>query len=473
MPDQANWRDRLLLIDAVADERRVALVADDRVRRIWLDRGGPRRFDIHIGRVSRVMPEMEAAMVVLDGSDDGLLPLDRIDGPLHEGQWVIVQVSRLGFDDKGPKLTGRIAIEGMAMIFRPVGHVIDIPRKINDPARRDHLAGFLKSLTQQGESLTLRSSAADWSDDALRGEFARLKSVWQQAVAAHKNAEKPRQVFRALSDVDQVIERHVMGGLPCIVDGMAEYIRLRGLLRAHGADDAALSAHKGNSLLFTHQGVEKALDEALGVRVDLPGGGWIAIEQTTALCAIDVNAGGAQTGTGANADRRNLDVNLAAASEIVDQVILRNIGGLVVIDPIRMPGRAARDAFEAALRTRFGAEMDGAVQMGGFTRLGLYELTRQRSGVDLASLMFDKGGSLTQWGVPGHEAAKNTVLRGIAGALRHQPMGQCCLRLHPVIARMFNEQENCQRILTDLFGVLPQRVADADLARDQYVIERV
>ncbi|OSQ38355.1 ribonuclease E/G [Thalassospira mesophila] len=472
MPDQGDARDRLLLIDAVADERRVALIVNDRVRRIWLDRGGPRRFDIHIGRISRVLPEMAAAMVVLDGCADGLLPLDRIDGPLHEGQWVIVQVSRLGFDDKGPKLTGRIAIEGGGMIFRPGGKVIDIPRKVNDPARRAHLAGFLKSLAQQGESLTLRSTAADWADDVLKGEFSRLKSVWQQAVAAQKNADRPCLVFRALSDVDQVIERHIMAGSPCIVDGMAEYIRLRGLMRAQGADETALSVHKGNSLLFAHEGVETALDEALQVRVELPGGGWIAIEQTTALCAIDVNAGGAQALTGQNADRRNLDVNLAAAFEIVHQMILRNIGGLVVIDPIRMPGRAARDAFEAALRKGFGTEMDGAVQIGGFTRLGLYELTRQRSGLELASMMFDKGESWAQTGLLGREAAKNAVLRAIAGALRHQPVGQCRLHLHPVMAQMFDEQENCQRILTGLFGGLPQRVADATLRLDQYVIER-
>ena len=473
MPDQGDWRDRLLLIDAVANERRVALLANDRVRRIWLDRGEPRRFDIHIGRVSRVLPEMAAAMVVLDGCADGLLPLDRIDGPLHEGQWVIVQVSRLGFDDKGPKLTGRIAIEGGGMIFRPGSGVIDIPRKINDPARRSHLAGFLKSLAQQGESLTLRSTAAEWTDDALRGEFSRLKLIWQQALDAQKNADRPCRVFHALSDVDQVVERHIMAGYPCIVDGMAEYIRLRGVLRGNGADETVLGVHKGSSLLFASEGVQAALDEALQVRVDLPGGGWIAIEQTTALCAIDVNAGGAQAQTGQNADRRNLDVNLAAAFEIVLQIILRNIGGLVVIDPIRMPGRGARDAFEAALRKGFGTEMDGAVQLGGFTRLGLYELTRQRSGADLASLMFDKGESFVQNARPGREAAKNAVLRAIAGELRHQLVGQCRLRLHPVMAQMFDQQKDCQRILTGLFGGLPPRVADTSLGLDQYVIERV
>ncbi|AUG53701.1 ribonuclease E/G [Thalassospira marina] len=472
MRAQGDDGERLLLIDAVADERRIALLENDRVSRIWFDRGGPRRFDIHIGRISRVMPEMAAAMVVLDGCDDGLLPLDRIDGPLHEGQWVIVQVSRLGFDDKGPKLTGRIAIEGVGMIFRPSGGIIDIPRKISDPETRDHLAHTLKALTQQGESITLRTSAAGWDDDALRGEFSRLAGIWQKALAAQKNASRPIRVFQALSDVDQVIERHVLAGEACIVDGMSEYIRLRGLVRALGARDDALKPHKGDSLLFEAEGVEAALDEALATRVVLPGGGWISIEATTALCAIDVNAGGAQAGQ--NAARRNQDVNLAAAAEIVHQIKLRNIGGLVVIDPIRMPGRAARDSFEAAIKQGFAAEIDGAVQVGGFTRLGLYEFSRQRSGADLASLIFDdaKGDSSENMRRWGREAAGNAVLRGIATEMRQRPVGATRVRLHPDILELCGNRENFRRILGEIFGRAPQCVADMALARHEYVIER-
>ena len=471
MPGETG--DRLLLIDAVADERRVALLEQDRVSRIWLDRGGPRRFDIHIGRISRVMPEMAAAMVVLADSDDGLLPLDRIDGPVHEGQWVIVQVSRLGFDDKGPKLTGRIAIEGAGMIMRPTGGIIDIPRKINDSPKRDHLATTLKALAVQGESVTLRTVAANWDDEALEGEFSRLRAIWQKALAAQKNATRPVRVFQALSDVDQLIEHHILAGWPCTVDGMAEYIRLRGVLRAYGASDAALTAHKGDRLLFDQEGVEAALEGALAARVALPGGGWISIEATTALCAIDVNAGGAQPGQ--NAARRNLDVNLQAAAEIVRQVRLRNLGGLLVIDPIRMPGRAARDAFDAAIRQGFGAELGGAVQIGGFTRLGLYELSRQRSGADLASLMFEGDSPDTR--LDGRklcrDAAANAVLRGIIAEMRHKPMGGVRLRLHPDILQLSAERESFRHILGDIFGAVPPCYADPALARQEYVIERL
>ena len=119
-------RDRLL-IDAIALERRVALIRNDRLCRLWIDRGGPARFDIHLGRVSKILPEMAAAMVALDGLEDGLLPFDRHDGPLHEGQWIVVQIARLGFEDKGVKLTGRIAIEGVGMILRPGGRLIELP----------------------------------------------------------------------------------------------------------------------------------------------------------------------------------------------------------------------------------------------------------------------------------------------------------------------------------------------------------
>ncbi|WP_258549081.1 ribonuclease E/G [Thalassospira profundimaris] len=473
MPMPGNVADdRLLLIDAVADERRVALLENNRISRIWLDRGGPRRFDIHIGRISRVMPEMGAAMVVLAGCDDGLLPLDRIDGPVHEGQWVIVQISRLGFEDKGPKLTGRIAIEGPGMIMRPTGGMIDIPRKIADPQTRDRLAATLKALAIKGESVTLRTSAANWDEAALHGAFSRLRAIWDKAVGAQKNATRPVRVFQALSEIDQVIEHHLMAGAPCIVDGMAEYIRLRGMLRAHGASDAALSAHKGETLLFDSDGVEAALEDALATRIALPGGGWISIEATTALCAIDVNAGGAQTGQ--NAARRNLDVNLSAAAEIVHQVRLRNLGGLVVIDPIRMPGRAARDAFDAVIKQGFAAETDGAVQIGGFTRLGLYEFSRQRSGADLASLMFESDSAASPG--PGRklcrDTAANKVLRCLVAEMRHRPMGGVRLRLHPDILQWSAERESFRRILGDIFGGLPPCNADPTLARHEYVIER-
>jgi|GEM_PF-761718 len=460
-----------LLIDAVACERRIALICNDRLSRLWIDRGGPARFDIHLGRVSKILPEMAAAMVALDGVADGLLPFDRVDGPLHEGQWVIVQISRLGFEDKGPKLTGRIAIEGLGMILRPNeqkgGGLIELPRRLKDEDRRASLSALFKGLVAREESITLRSLAIDWDDAALTGELKQLRAVWTQARNALASPVKPVLVFKALSDADQLIERHVMAGGECIVDGADEFVRLRGLLRARGFDDAHLVRHDGARLLFDDQDIEDDIATAMQPRVPLPGGGWIAVEQTTALCAIDVNAGGSDADH--DQARRAEQVNLRAASEIVRQLQLRNIGGLVVIDPLRMAGKASRDRFETALRDAFGPEMSGAVQFGGFTRLGLFELTRQRGGIALAELMHASRPDP----LPTRTAALNAILRSVTRDLRTGQAGRYRLHVAPEMIDTLAPGTTGQQILERAMGMAPELAADETLSRADYRLEKL
>ncbi|HCK19685.1 MAG TPA: ribonuclease E, partial [Thalassospira sp.] len=282
-----------LLIDAVALERRVALIENNRLTRLWIDRDGPARFDIHLGRVSKLMPEMAAAMVALDGMADGLLPFDRYHGPLHEGQWVLVQISRLGFEDKGVKLTGRIAIEGVGMILRPSANHIELPRKLKDGDKRAELLDLLSTLQADADGIMLRSVALDWTADTITAEYKLLKSQLQKAQKALTEASRPQLVSKAQSETDQVIERHLMAGGACVVDGTDEFVRLRGLLTMLGKSDDNLVRHVGSRLLFDDQDIEEEIAAALAPRVELDGGGWIAIDPATALCAIDVNAAGA------------------------------------------------------------------------------------------------------------------------------------------------------------------------------------
>lgn len=455
-----------LLIDAVALERRVTLIENDRLTRLWIDRGGPARFDIHLGRISKMMPEMSAAMVVLDGIPDGLLPFDRHNGPLHEGQWVLVQISRLGFEDKGVKLTGRIAIEGVGMILRPNANHIELPRKLKDEGRRAELQELLSSLQTDDDGIMLRSVALDWTPETITAEYKLLKAQWQKAQKALSDASKPKLVSKAQAETDQVIERHLMAGGECIVDGTDEFVRLRGLLTMLGKSDDHLKRHVGSRLLFDDQDVEDEIAAALAPRVDLQGGGWIAIDPSTALCAIDVNAAGAEAGR--DSEARAVEVNLRAANEIVHQIRLRNIGGLVVIDPLRMKSRAGRDKFDAAMRDAFGPELDGAVQIGGFTRLGLYEFSRQRAGESLHAELFAKQEYLPLL----TEAALNSVLRAVVAESRNGVAGNVTLSVSPGVERGLANCGDAIQILTNAFGAAPQIVADLTLENDAYRLEK-
>ncbi|AXO13990.1 ribonuclease E/G [Thalassospira indica] len=455
-----------LLIDAVALERRVALIENDRLTRLWIDRGGPARFDIHLGRVSKMMPEMAAAMVALDGLPDGLLPFDRYNGPLHEGQWVLVQIARLGFDDKGVKLTGRIAIEGVGMILRPGVNHIELPRKLKDGDRRTELHELLSSLQAGHDGIMLRSVALDWTRDAITAEYKLLKSQLQKAEKALSEASKPQLVSKAQSETDQVIERHLMAGGACVVDGTNEFVRLRGLLTMLGKSDDNLARHVGSRLLFNDQDIDDEIAAALGPHVELQGGGWIAIDPAIALCAIDVNAAGADAGR--DSETRAVEVNLRAAAEIVHQIRLRNIGGLVVIDPLRMKSRAGRDKFDIAIRDAFGSELDGAVQIGGFTRLGLYEFSRQRAGESLRATLFAKQEHTPLL----RDAALNVVLRAVVAESRNGVTGMVKLSVNPVVAKALADQADAIQILTNAFGGTPKIVADPTLEDDAYRLEK-
>ncbi|MBO6805538.1 ribonuclease E/G [Thalassospira sp.] len=455
-----------LLIDAVALERRVALIENNRLTRLWIDRGGPARFDIHLGRVSKLMPEMAAAMVALDGMADGLLPFDRHNGPLHEGQWVLVQISRLGFEDKGVKLTGRIAIEGVGMILRPGANHIELPRKLKDGDKRAELLDLLSTLQADADGIILRSVALDWTADTITAEYKLLKSQLQKAQKALSDASRPQLVSKAQSEIDQVIERHLMAGGACIVDGTDEFVRLRGLLTMLGKSDDNLVRHVGSRLLFDDQDIEEEIAAALAPRVELDGGGWIAIDLATALCAIDVNAAGADAGR--DSETRAVDVNLRAATEIVHQVRLRNIGGLVVIDPLRMKSRAGRDKFDAAIRDAFSDELDGAVQIGGFTRLGLYEFSRQRAGESLRATLFAPRGRARL--LP--DAALNSVVRAVVAETRNGVSGMVDLSVTSDVAKTLADRDDAIQILTNAFGGAPKIVADPTLEDDAYRLEK-
>lgn len=455
-----------LLIDAVALERRVALIENDRLSRLWIDRGGPARFDIHLGRVSKILPEMAAAMVALDGLDDGLLPFDRYSGPLHEGQWVLVQISRLGFEDKGVKLTGRIAIEGVGMILRPGAGYIELPRKLKDDVKRRDLLALLNALQADQDGVMLRSVALDWADSAIMAEYKFLKAQWQKAQKALENATKPRLVSKAQSETDQMIERHLIAGGECVVDGTAEFVRLRGVLTMLGKPDDALKRHTGSRLLFEDQDIEGEITQATGTRVELQGGGWLAIDQATALCAIDINGAGAETGR--DSESRAVAVNMRAATEIVHQIRLRNIGGLIVVDPLRMKSRVGRDKFDAAIRDAFGKELDGAVQIGGFTRLGLYEFSRQRAGESLLATIFAKSQPRRLL----VDAALNALLRRVVGDARCGMSGRFDLHLSPEMARAISGHEGAQEILKNAFGAVAHIVPDQALENDAYRLEK-
>lgn len=330
---------------------------------------------IHLGRVETLASGLEAAFVDIGGARAGFLRFaDAIGGERDRprpGDPVLVQVMRPAGDDKGPRLSMKLALPGRFVVLRPQETGTEISGRIEDPAERQRIADELRPLAAEF-GLTARTAAADRDGDALRQEVQRLATVWERVRAQALTARPPLCLLEA---DDALVEamREFGGYLQRIIaDDKSVLRRLNGLV-ALGGDRCTVEHHTGDPPIFDIHDIAAQLGQALAADVALPSGGSISIEPTRALTAIDVDSGGAHP----------LTANLEAAEEVARQLRLRNIGGIVIVDFITLRNANERDRVLGRLATALAADPVPS-QTIGWTRLGLVEITRARRGRPLA-----------------------------------------------------------------------------------------
>ena len=367
----------------------IALVAGGRLVELQIARRDrPSRVEgIYLGRIERVMPELEAAFVDIGIGRAGFLRADDRAG-LEEwpppGAPVLVQVrSDDEASDKGPRLSMNIAITGRYLVYHPLGTGVSFSRRIEGEAERERLAGHVGRLFEGG--VVLRTAAAGVGPDLLQADATDILERWERVRRHALDAPPPADIgarmpgdrdpiARALRDhgagLDEVIldDRTMARALQDEMDRRREKIRVRW--------------HNGPMPVFDIDDVAGQVDAALAGRIVLESGVEVLFEPGETLCAVDVDSAGAG-GRQGRAPRRPVEVNLEAAPAIAQQLRLRNIAGAVVIDFVNMRSAYDRDKVQAALAD---ALRDDPVptQLYGFTRLGLFELTRARRGASLA-----------------------------------------------------------------------------------------
>lgn len=326
-----------------------ALVEDGVLQDLYIDAADEAHEmeDIHLVRIKRIIPKQGAAHVKMAGGAKGFL---REAGAAKEGQLVIAQVSGLASPDKGTPLTARRLHRGRFAILTPDAPGVNVARSIKDPDERQRLQDIAAPLIgEDGAGVIIRSAAIDADADMLGGDISALLAVEkavQDAAAAHEIAllaAAPDAMMRAWRDwpePDEVIEE----------------------------DD-----------VFDRIGLWDQIDALRSANAPLPGGGWMAIEPTTALVAVDVNTGADLTPQAA------ARANLGACADLPRQLRLRGLGGQITIDfaPMR---KNDRKAAESALKKAFAA--DGVqTTMAGWTPLGNFELLRKRERRPLTELL--------------------------------------------------------------------------------------
>jgi len=381
----------------IAEHLRIAaLLTDERIDELIVAQGSYQIGDIFLGTVENVLPGIDAAFVNIGESEkNGFIHVNDL-GPLRlkkatagitellePRQKVLVQVMKEPTGNKGPRLTGNIALPGRYLVLQPYGQGVNISRKISIESERNRLRALGVLVKPPSTGLLIRTEAEDISEEFLIDDLENLLQQWELIQQASESCTPPILLNRDEDFIHRILRDNIGQNVNHIVVDNPEAIeRVKNFL-GNDSEDLAIDLHKDSQNILEKYRVISAINNALKPRVDLPSGGYIVIEPTEALTVIDVNSGSFTRS--ANSRETVLWTNCEAAIEIARQLKLRNIGGVIIIDFIDMDTR--RDQLQ--LLEHFISAINGdsaRPQIAQLTELGLVELTRKRQGQNIYEL---------------------------------------------------------------------------------------
>lgn len=390
--------DRVMAVRQRGDRTQIAVLEDGVLVEHYVTRNssGTMAGNVYLGKVQNVLPSMEAAFVDVGRGRNAVLYAGEvnwdtsglegrarsIEQALRSGDSVLVQVTKDPIGHKGARLTSHIALSGRHLVYVPNGNASGISRKLPDNERK-RLRDVLKKLVPDGAGVIVRTAAEGATEDELARDVKRLQAQWEdiQAKAAEGGAPvllygEPDLVIRVVRDLFNEDFREL------VIEGEQSYEMVESYL-SHVSPDLVdrVRRHVGTSDVFAEYRIDEQIIKGLDRKVFLPSGGSLVIDRTEAMTVVDVNTG-KYTGSGGNLEETVTRNNLEAAEEIVRQLRLRDIGGIVVIDFIDMVLESNRELVLRRLTECLGRDRTKH-QVTEITSLGLVQMTRKRIGAGL------------------------------------------------------------------------------------------
>ncbi len=350
-----------------------------------------------VGRVRSAVAALEAAFVDIGLGQDAFLSLPKVKlEALAEGDLVLASLAHLGVGDKGARLTREVSLPGRGLVLLVGGNGVHYSRQL-DAAARARLTALVASfdLDRTRFGLIVRTEAAVLDDGAMAGEFAALMGEAETIEAKNEAATKPAALLSPDAALALFLRGMSLTGTDIVVDNAALAAQLEAHWQGVRPDLVEALQVEATRTLMDEAGVEEAVERLLGGRLKLASGGEIVVEPTEALTAIDVNTGETtrHKGAGGNKASRALATNLEAVDEIARVLRAANIGGIVVVDFLKMTGRS--DETRVIERLQRGVAGDTSpVRIGGFSKLGLVDISRARRGPSLFDTLGDKAGGV-------------------------------------------------------------------------------
>jgi ribonuclease E len=354
--------------------------------------------NVYLGRVQNVLPSMEAAFVDIGRGRNAVLYAGEVDWDaaglegkarkieqaLSTGDSVLVQVTKDPVGHKGARLTTQISLPGRFLVYVPGGGATGISRKLPDNERK-RLKDVLKRIVPEDAGVIIRTASEGVSEEELGRDVRRLRAQWEviQEKAGAPKAKAPQLLYEEPDLLIKVVRDLFTEDFSAlIVQGATAFDTINDYV-THVAPDLAdrLRKHVGPADVFTEHRIDEQIMKALDRKVWLPSGGYLVIDRTEAMTVIDVNTG-KFTGSGGNLEETVTRNNLEAAEEIVRQLRLRDVGGIIVVDFIDMVLESNRDLVLRRLTECLGRDRTRH-QVAEVTSLGLVQMTRKRVGTGL------------------------------------------------------------------------------------------
>ena len=392
--------------------------------------------NVYLGRVQNVLPGMEAAFVDIGKGRNAVLyagevnwdaaGLDgqpkKIETALKSGDPVLVQVTKDPVGQKGARLTSQISLPGRFLVYVPNNPMTGISRKLPD-RERSRLKTILKAVVPEDAGVIVRTASEGASEEELGRDVARLAAQWTDIEAKSKTASPPTMLYGE-PDISIKVVRDIFNEdvKKLIVSGADAWETVEQYV-SYVAPDLAdrLEKYVGTTDVFTEYRIDEQIAKALDRKVYLPSGGSLVIDRTEAMTVVDVNTG-KFIGQGGSLEQTVTKNNMEAAEEIVRQLRLRDIGGIIVIDFIDMVLESNRDQVIRRLIECLGRDRTKH-QVAEVTSLGLVQMTRKRIGAGLLEVFSESCDHCQGRGavvnMEGHDASKTPKNKGKKGNHDH------------------------------------------------------
>ena len=400
-----------LLMNVTPNETRIALVESGLLREVHIERQAKRGIvgNIYKGRVTRVLPGMQSAFVdiglekaaflhaadivshteCVDENEQKQFKVKSISELVREGQDIVVQVVKDPLGTKGARLTTDITLPSRYLVFMPENSHVGVSQRIESEAERARLKALVEPFCDELGGFIIRTATEGATKEELRQDAEFLKRLWRKVLERKSKYTTRSKIYGEPALPQRILRDFIGTNLEKIrIDSKLCFGEVKEFTNEFMPElSDKLVLYSGNQPLFDVYGVENAIQTALDKRVNLKSGGYLIIEQTEAMTTIDIN-------TGAFVGHRNLEetifnTNIEATKAIAQQLQLRNLGGIIIIDFIDMQIDEHRNRVLESLKEALSKDRV-KTNVNGFTQLGLVEMTRKRTRESLEHVLCDE-----------------------------------------------------------------------------------